>query len=331
MAFLHTRDPCIVHRDLKPANVLLDQNKDCKVADFGLSRDVTDSNRDFTQNIGTIAYMPPEALETSQSCGDEPKHCSEDSELLGTKWDVYSYAIMYLYILTGQRPYRGLDNRQIMLYVFVKRERPTIPDDTLSRAERQLAQDMWKTDLRKRPSFQNILERQYAMYRRNSEVKILQTPAKKINMTKEHLLGNAQPYLELTSIKKATPPKKPAVRNSAPVIGLPPVSFPVKRGARRKRGQRGGRLPKTHSHGALSDHPRPTPPHAKLKHRKSSSADDADFASITAPKLKSAPPPPYGKPKSISPIPEQEQVAGPPDLDKKSPKKTTSQLSLLEN
>ena len=35
------------------------------------------------------------------------------------------------------------------------------------------------------------------MYRRDAEVKILQTPAKKINMTKEHLLGNAQPYLEL--------------------------------------------------------------------------------------------------------------------------------------
>ena len=75
------------------ANVLLDQNDNCKVclylcplidthlhvfetwaharhraflqvADFGLSRDVTDSNRDFTQNIGTVAYMPPEALET---------------------------------------------------------------------------------------------------------------------------------------------------------------------------------------------------------------------------------------------------------------------------
>ena len=35
-----------------------------QVADFGLSRGVTDTTRDFTQNIGTIAYMPPEALET---------------------------------------------------------------------------------------------------------------------------------------------------------------------------------------------------------------------------------------------------------------------------
>ena len=35
-----------------------------QVADFGLSRDVTTTNNDFTQNIGTVAYMPPEALAT---------------------------------------------------------------------------------------------------------------------------------------------------------------------------------------------------------------------------------------------------------------------------
>ena len=45
-----------------------------QVADFGLSRDVSLTNRDFTQNIGTIAYMPPEALETVSAIRTRSQH-----------------------------------------------------------------------------------------------------------------------------------------------------------------------------------------------------------------------------------------------------------------
>jgi len=205
-AFAHIHSKNIIHRDLKPANVLLDKNKDCKVADFGLSRNVTESGRDFTQNIGTVAYMPPEALETSQACGDEPTHCAESSELLGTKWDVYSYAIMYLYMLTRQRPYRGLDNRQIMIFVFMKKERPLIPENSLTDPETALIASMWIEDPRKRPTFQEILQKQYAMYRHNSEgVRILQTPANKTNLTKRNLHTASAPILELTPMNKKIP------------------------------------------------------------------------------------------------------------------------------
>lgn len=43
MYYLHSLDPVIIHRDLKPANVLIDENWNAKVADFGFARIKTDN------------------------------------------------------------------------------------------------------------------------------------------------------------------------------------------------------------------------------------------------------------------------------------------------
>ncbi|KAL0885152.1 hypothetical protein Bca101_009134 [Brassica carinata] len=92
--FLHQMKPePLVHRDLKPANILLDQHMVSKIADVGLARLVPPSFSDtvtqyrVTSAAGTLCYIDPEYQQTG---------------MLGTKSDIYSFGITLLQILTGK-------------------------------------------------------------------------------------------------------------------------------------------------------------------------------------------------------------------------------------
>lgn len=92
----HAHDAGVVHRDLKPANIMLDQNNQPYIMDFGLARrDVTDVTISVDGKImGTPAYMSPE-----QSSGH--------GNTADGRTDVYSLGGILFELLTGERPFRG--------------------------------------------------------------------------------------------------------------------------------------------------------------------------------------------------------------------------------
>ncbi len=83
----------IVHRDVKPGNILITDEGDVKVTDFGIARAVAEASMTVTgTTLGSVHYFSPE-----QARGDEVTGRS----------DVYALGIVLYEMLTGRRPFEG--------------------------------------------------------------------------------------------------------------------------------------------------------------------------------------------------------------------------------
>lgn len=61
LSYLHSER--IVHRDVKTENMLLDYQRNLKIADFGVARVEAQNPKDMTGETGTLGYMAPEVYQ----------------------------------------------------------------------------------------------------------------------------------------------------------------------------------------------------------------------------------------------------------------------------
>lgn len=104
LLYLHVHcDPKIIHRDVKAANILLDEDFEAVVGDFGLAKLLDHRDSHVTTAVrGTVGHIAPEYLSTGQS---------------SEKTDVFGYGVLLLELITGQRAFEfgRLSNQNDMM------------------------------------------------------------------------------------------------------------------------------------------------------------------------------------------------------------------------
>ncbi|XP_024367116.1 LRR receptor kinase BAK1 [Physcomitrium patens] len=111
LLYLHVHcDPKIIHRDVKAANILLDEDFEAVVGDFGLAKLLDHRDSHVTTAVrGTVGHIAPEYLSTGQS---------------SEKTDVFGYGVLLLELITGQRAFefgRLSSQNDMMLLDWVKK------------------------------------------------------------------------------------------------------------------------------------------------------------------------------------------------------------------
>ncbi|MBQ6324346.1 MAG: Stk1 family PASTA domain-containing Ser/Thr kinase [Bacilli bacterium] len=97
----HAHDSYIIHRDLKPQNIMIKDDGQIKITDFGIAMALNSTQLTQTNSVmGSVHYLPPE-----QASG---KGCT-------IKSDIYSMGIIFYELLSGSLPFRGENAVEIAL------------------------------------------------------------------------------------------------------------------------------------------------------------------------------------------------------------------------
>ena len=101
----------IIHRDLKPQNIMIQDNGEIKITDFGIAMALNSTQLTQTNSVmGSVHYLPPE-----QASGKGAT----------IKSDIYSMGIMFFELLTGNLPFKG-DNAVEIAFKQIKDDIPSV-------------------------------------------------------------------------------------------------------------------------------------------------------------------------------------------------------------
>ncbi|EIN11538.1 kinase-like protein, partial [Punctularia strigosozonata HHB-11173 SS5] len=131
LAYLHGE--CIVHGDLKGSNILVDEQGNIRLADFGLAELTECWCAGSTVGQGSTRYMGPE-LHDPDSFGLVFKRTYAS--------DMYALACLFLEMLTGMEPFHEIQRDSTVILQVISGGRPTRPESSSCHGI-HLPDDLW--------------------------------------------------------------------------------------------------------------------------------------------------------------------------------------------
>lgn len=146
----------LMHRDIKPSNIMIDENLDIKLIDFGVSR-IASKTVTFTKDVsGTTRYMAPELYDIPE---EDVENISDKPIKITTKIDIWSTGCMISEMFTGILPWMNVAKSELTVSrKLIAKEPFPIPKELTNPDFIELVQKCTKYDVEERLSAKQLAD-----------------------------------------------------------------------------------------------------------------------------------------------------------------------------
>ncbi|KAL6047728.1 MAP kinase kinase, variant 2 [Balamuthia mandrillaris] len=165
LAYLHSHN--VVHRDIKGSNILITKEGTIKLADFGVSATVNESEKRFSV-VGTPYWMAPEVIEISGH---------------SLRSDIWSVGCLVVQLIRGEPPYFQQPAMAAMFRI-VSDKHPPLPEN-ISDDLADFLLKCWRKDPNHRPSAVELLEHPWIVNAKDTVIALREREGKPVIMLVE--------------------------------------------------------------------------------------------------------------------------------------------------